>query len=177
MSYRTHASKTSTVHVLSDIAAVPAARRRVVSIVRSWRLPLTQDIVETVELLAGEVIANSVVHVREGCQVTVNWDGARLRVEVDDPGRSHIPLPVSSDLEAESGRGLQLVAMLAQAWGWRSTLNGNSVWFEIGTCSPPQDQASPAPDENEYSFGPAFQRLFASSPRDSPLVGFPRQTA
>ncbi|GHF70079.1 hypothetical protein GCM10018790_54990 [Kitasatospora xanthocidica] len=53
-----------------------------------------------------------------------------LRVSVTD--ESPIPpSPQSTDLLAESGRGLQLVAGLTHRWGVDPQERGKSVWFEL----------------------------------------------
>ncbi|MGW1204986.1 ATP-binding protein [Streptomyces cyaneofuscatus] len=131
MPYRTPASKSASLLVSSEVAAVSDARRQIVATVRHWDQLIAPDAVDTLELLAGEVIANAVVHTGSGCHVTVSWNGARLRVEVEDPGPAlgRPPAVVSSD--AECGRGLQLVECLAARWGSLPTLKGKAVWFEI----------------------------------------------
>ncbi|MFF8695450.1 ATP-binding protein [Streptomyces sp. NPDC015144] len=132
MSFRTHSPKLSYLHVPSALDAVTGARREVVAIVRDWGLPLTRETIETLELLAGEVIANAVVHTGDGCRVTVSWDGARVRLEAEDVTDGLLPQRVPTDLDAESGRGLQLVDGLARSWGCRPTETGKAVWFEVG---------------------------------------------
>ncbi|WP_454366918.1 ATP-binding protein [Streptomyces ambofaciens] len=120
----------------SDVGAVSSARRRVIAIVRDWDVPLVEDMVETLELLASEVVANAVVHTGKGCQVTVSWDGTRVRLEVEDAEGGHLPQRPSDGSYEENGRGLQLVDGLAQRWGSRPTPDGKVVWFEIGSSSP-----------------------------------------
>ncbi|MGW4019948.1 ATP-binding protein [Streptomyces sp. NPDC005009] len=162
MTFRTPASKSLSFRVPSDIGAVSSARRRVVAIVRDWDLPLMEDTVETLELLAGEVIANAVVHTREDCQVTVSWDGLRVRLETEDTKGGHLPEWAPAGLDGESGRGLQLVDGLAQTWGCRPTTGGKAVWFEIGGCSPSTFRPSSAASESDSSFeGGGAQRLVA----------------
>ncbi|MFJ8807640.1 ATP-binding protein [Streptomyces sp. NPDC102490] len=120
----------------SDVGAVSSARRRVIAIVRDWDVPLVEDMVETLELLASEVVANAVVHTGKGCQVTVSWDGTRVRLEVEDAEGGLLPQRPSVGSYEENGRGLQLVDGLAQRWGSRLTPDGKVVWFEIGSRPP-----------------------------------------
>ncbi|WP_406726356.1 ATP-binding protein [Streptomyces sp. GD-15H] len=171
MSFRTTAPKSSSLHVPSDVSSVPSARRRVVAIVRDWDLPLAEDTVETLELLAGEVIANAVVHTGQGCQVTVSWDGTRVRLEAEDAEGGLLPQRASADLDEESGRGLQLVDGLAQAWGTRPTTDGKVVWFEVGSCSPPPFRPSPTACVSDLSFGGARQSVAVAEPGCSVLSG------
>nr|WP_239146478.1 ATP-binding protein [Streptomyces sp. SID10815] len=129
--------QSSCLWVPSDISAVPSARREVVAIVRAWSLPLSQDTVETLELLTGEVIANAVTHTGKGCRVTVSWDGARVRLEAEDEKAGPLAETVPAGTEEESGRGLWLVDCLALAWGCHpSAMGGKTVWFEINGRQP-----------------------------------------
>ncbi|MEV0691610.1 ATP-binding protein [Streptomyces sp. NPDC050388] len=171
MTFRTPAPKSSSFRVPSDIGSVPSARHRVVAIVRTWDLPLAEDTVETLELLAGEVIANAVVHTGEGCQVTMSWDGTRVRLEVEDAEGCLLPQRAPADLDEESGRGLLLVAGLAQRWGVRPTPGGKAVWFEVGSCSPSPSHPSPAARESDLSFGGARQPVAVAEPGCGVLSG------
>ncbi|KES05436.1 hypothetical protein BU52_19535 [Streptomyces toyocaensis] len=168
MTFRTPAPKSSSFRVPSDTGAVSSARRRVVAIVHDWDLPLVEGTVETLELLAGEVIANAVVHTGESCQVTVSWDGLRVRLEAEDTKGGHLPEWVPAGLDGESGRGLQLVDGLAQAWGCRPTTGGKAVWFEIAGCSASTSRPSSAASERDSSFGGGdAQRLVAMAEQRS----------
>lgn len=171
MTFRTPATKSSSLHVPSDTGAVSSARRRVVAIVRDWDVPLAEETVETLELLAGEVIANAVVHTGEGCRVTVSWDGTRVRLEAEDSEGGLLPQRAPADLDEESGRGLQLVEGLAQAWGSRPTTDGKVVWFEVGGCSPSPFRLSPAACESDLSFGGAWQPVAVAEPGCGVLSG------
>ncbi|MFD0225998.1 ATP-binding protein [Streptomyces hirsutus] len=164
MTFRTPVPKSSSFRVPSDIGSVSSARRRVVAIVRDWDLPLAEETVETLELLAGEVIANAVVHTGEGCRVTVSWDGTRVRLEAEDAEGGLLPQRAPADLDEENGRGLQLVAGLAQRWGSRPTTDGKAVWFEIGGCSPSPSRLSPAACESDPSFGGAQRPVAVAEP-------------
>ncbi|MFF9758686.1 ATP-binding protein [Streptomyces caelestis] len=168
MKFRTPSPKSLSFRVPSDTGAVSSARRRVVAIVRDWDLPLVEGTVEALELLAGEVIANAVVHTGEDCQVTVSWDGTCVRLEAEDTKGGHLPGWAPAGLDGESGRGLQLIDCLAQAWGCRPTTGGKTVWFEIGACSPSTSRPSSAASESDSSFGGEdAQRLVAMAEQRS----------
>ncbi|MEU1281110.1 ATP-binding protein [Streptomyces sp. NPDC005805] len=145
MPLRVPAPQSSSLRVPSELGAVSAARREVVAIVRDWDVPLAQETVETLELLAGEVIANAVVHTAKGCRVTVCWDGTRVRLEAEDEEAGPLPGGRSADGEDESGRGLRLVDSLALAWGCHPTVGGKAVWFEVGgrLSSEPRPHGAP----------------------------------
>ncbi|MFC9852895.1 ATP-binding protein [Streptomyces prasinus] len=174
MTFRTPAPKSSSFPVPSDIGSVSSARRRVVAIVRTWDLPLAEDTVETLELLAGEVIANAVVHTGEGCQVTVSWDGSRVRLDAEDAEGPFLPQRAPVDLDGESGHGLQLVAALAWRWGSLPTIAGKAVWFEIGSCSDALSSSRPSPAvcESGLSFEGAQRPVAVAEPGYGVLSGF-----
>ncbi|MEG3627589.1 ATP-binding protein [Streptomyces poriticola] len=127
-------------HTLSvpaeDPAAVPVARRLLLSAVRTWELPLADETLHDLELLAGEAIANAVLHTTGPCSVTVRWTGARLRVEVTDTA-DRLPTRRGLELHAECGRGLTLIAALAESWGSAGTATGKVTWFEVAPAAPP----------------------------------------
>ncbi|MBD0674545.1 ATP-binding protein [Streptomyces sp. CBMA156] len=122
-----------------DGAAVPPARRLVVSIVRSWGVALSGDSLQELELCASEVIANALEHGEARCTVTVRRARDRLRVEVSDP-RPTFDRPAAVP-EATGGRGLLLVDALAHAWGWHPAGTGKVVWFEF--LEPPEGPTGP----------------------------------
>ncbi|WP_279617226.1 ATP-binding protein [Streptomyces albus] len=110
--------------------AVSAARRRIVTVLHSWRVPLSEETLRDVELMSSEVITNAVVHTEATCAVAVRWTGRRVRVEVTDasPGQ---PVVSSSGSDEEHGRGLVLVESLSAAWGTGRVPAGKVVWFEV----------------------------------------------
>ncbi|MFG3101630.1 ATP-binding protein [Streptomyces sp. NPDC048182] len=124
-------------HVPPSRGAVSVARRHVVALVRDWRLPLAEDTVETLELLASEVITNAVLHTSGCCHVTVAWDGNHVRLEAEDTGAGHPArrVPGPGHASGEGGRGLHLVDALACTWGSRPSTVGKVVWFEVGDRS------------------------------------------
>ncbi|MET8541063.1 ATP-binding protein [Kitasatospora sp. NPDC004799] len=116
--------------VPSDGAAVPAARRLVMDIVRFWVVPLSEEALRELELCASEVIANAMEHAKARCTVTVRRVAQRLRVEVADPDPAFERGQAQPG--ATSGRGLILVEGLAHAWGWHPVEGeGKVVWFEF----------------------------------------------
>ena len=94
----------------------------------------TIETIEAARLVTSELATNAIRHADgERYTVDVDIDHGVLRVEIvdDDP-----TLPVESEPEAapdaEGGRGLWLVAALAQRWGVRPTgAGGKAVWFQM----------------------------------------------
>lgn len=130
--------------VQPDEADVVTARRAVARLVREWRAPLTDDLIEDVELLSGEVIANAVRHAQGPCSVQVRWTGVKVRVEVSDTSPVR-PKPRHGSLDAEGGRGLVLVDALAADWGTDDDPAGKVVWFEVGPGARPAPREQPPP--------------------------------
>ncbi|WP_327661951.1 MULTISPECIES: ATP-binding protein [unclassified Streptomyces] len=100
----------------------------------SWALP--QEVRETAELLLSELMTNAYRHAKVPAGREI-WARAiltedRLRVLVTDASAT-LPMPRAVSVEAESGRGLALVAMLADEWGaeGRECGVGKVVWFEL----------------------------------------------
>ncbi|RFC72757.1 ATP-binding protein [Streptomyces sp. AcE210] len=107
----------------------------------SWALP--QEVTDTAELLLSELMTNAYRHAkvpagREIWARTILSED-RLRVLVTDASDT-LPSPRTASLEEESGRGLALVALLADEWGAEGHEGGvgKAVWFELGL---PRNQA------------------------------------
>lgn len=116
--------------VAAAVDAVPSARRQVAALAKGLGLPVSDEALETVELLASEVIANAVLHSGAPCDVAVTRIDERLRIEVTDTDLS-LPSAVEAGPNDESGRGLLLVDALADAWGTQPEPCGKTTWFEI----------------------------------------------
>jgi hypothetical protein len=56
---------------------------------------------------------------------------ARLLVTVEDTGTWSAPRAGSQDRSAAQGRGLALVAAVADAMGYARGFEGSTVWFEL----------------------------------------------
>jgi anti-sigma regulatory factor (Ser/Thr protein kinase)/anti-anti-sigma regulatory factor len=100
----------------------------------AWSLP--QDIRESAELVANELISNAVEHAQTSSRVTVTYTGAVFRIAVHD----YCPVPIRPrpiEIGARRGRGLQLVATLAQTWCVDRHPDGKTVWANLAV-DPPQ---------------------------------------
>jgi anti-sigma regulatory factor (Ser/Thr protein kinase) len=86
-------------------------------------------------LLASELATNAIVHTASGhggtFAVTVKRYPSAVRVEVHDAGSDRVPRLCSRDHQAEEGRGLGLVSLIADRWGHSREHNGRSVFFEL----------------------------------------------
>ncbi|MEU1958426.1 sigma-70 family RNA polymerase sigma factor [Nocardia sp. NPDC019304] len=117
------------------------------------KLPwLSEDQIDTAELLLSEVVANSLRWTQGKVAViataTDTDDTRKTRFTVTDdsevvPERTGMP-----DWDAERGRGGEFVAMLSDAHGATVHENGKSTWFELHGPRG-DDPASPSPDNAE----------------------------
>ncbi|RBQ21339.1 ATP-binding protein [Spongiactinospora rosea] len=85
-------------------------------------------------LVLDELAANAVTHTRSGTTggrfvvALVEAEEGGVRIEVTDEGADTVPAPRHDDMDALSGRGLQIVAALAADWGVRAAGKGRLVW-------------------------------------------------
>lgn len=108
---------------------VPAARHHVLKALAGWGL--TGELVDFVALLANELVTNAVTHCRVShaqVRVALTLDGRDLLLEVSDPDRDRLPVPHRAAPDEEGGRGLALVAALADDWGHRKDPFTKCVW-------------------------------------------------
>ena len=109
-------------------AAAATARGQVRATVLTWDVPVD---VSVAVLLASELVTNAIRH-EEGETVTlvIALAGGQLRVEVHGTSRC-MPVPVAGPVDAETGRGLMLVAGLSDEWGFYRTPMGKAVYFTL----------------------------------------------
>jgi serine phosphatase RsbU (regulator of sigma subunit)/PAS domain-containing protein/anti-sigma regulatory factor (Ser/Thr protein kinase) len=111
-----------------DASNAAAARRFAADVLVAWGLG---HLVDTARLLLGEIITNAVQHTVGDVAVRLSLSGPRLRVEVRD-NSDRVPDLQVAEPDAESGRGLQIVATLADDWGHEQAgPGGKVVWFEL----------------------------------------------
>lgn len=112
------------------------ARRVAVAQLAQWRLPY-----ETAEQVVAELAANAALHGRlpgRDFRLTLSANERRLRIEVTDARAERLPgVPRPVEGDAESGRGLLLVAALADRWGVTSgPFPAKTVWAEVEVTGP-----------------------------------------
>lgn len=96
------------------------------------RRPCWAGLTEVVTLLTSELVTNAIRHAHSPCTVQLTATDGTVRVEVLDDS----PMPVSLrhvEPEAESGRGIELVDVLAGTWGMAPKPPGKAVWFDVST--------------------------------------------
>ncbi|WP_327189483.1 ATP-binding protein [Streptomyces xinghaiensis] len=97
-----------------------------------WGLP---ELVDVAQLCVSELVTNVIRHVGIGTPtgLTVSMRDTNLRLAVHDPDSRSLPVQRPADTEAESGRGLSLIAALAEAWGVEPGPSGKTTWCELAT--------------------------------------------
>ncbi|MEV6703302.1 ATP-binding protein [Streptomyces sp. NPDC051453] len=115
-----------------DLTSVARARRLVITQLGHWDLPEPAD---TAELLVSEVVTNALRHTRGPLRLNLQVRGSRLRCEVEDTAAGG-PMRRFVDVDSESGRGIELLDLLAEAWGTTDTATGKTIWFELPSGSP-----------------------------------------
>ncbi|MGA5200652.1 ATP-binding SpoIIE family protein phosphatase [Streptomyces variegatus] len=109
----------------SDPAAVAEARSLVGGQLAAWGL---DDAVFTTELIVSELVTNAIRYGRDPVELRLIRDTA-LTCEVSD-GSSTSPHLRRARVFDEGGRGLLIVAQLAEHWGTRHTRAGKVIWAE-----------------------------------------------
>jgi anti-sigma regulatory factor (Ser/Thr protein kinase) len=114
--------------------AVTAARLYVRDLLSGQPL----EVVQAAELLTSELAANSVRHASSEFEVAIDSRDP-IRIEVSDSGEGR-PKVLYPPPRTPTGRGMQIVERIADAWGIRTTTDGKTVWF---TLSPVRMQGRP----------------------------------
>jgi anti-sigma regulatory factor (Ser/Thr protein kinase) len=83
------------------------------------------------ESVFGELAANAVRHGRGPVMVTVQLGCGAVRCDVRDGSWRAPRCQRAWPAEREGGRGMVIVAALADDWGMRRHLLGKTIWFEI----------------------------------------------
>jgi len=92
-----------------------------------------EDVVPDAGLIVSELATNALVHAGTGFKVTVEVGDDAVLLRVAD-GSAHPPVLGELGLEETSGRGLGIVAALADAWGVTPEPDGGkSVWATLST--------------------------------------------
>jgi anti-sigma regulatory factor (Ser/Thr protein kinase) len=121
------------VRLRAEPVAVPEARSQVRAAIRSWGVSVDP---EDAVLLTSELVTNAIRH-EPGQAVTlvITLSCGQLRIDVHDTSHT---LPAVADVpaDAETGRGLLLVAALSADWGCYPTPTGKAVYFTLACQAP-----------------------------------------
>ncbi|WSB27766.1 ATP-binding protein [Streptomyces sp. NBC_01788] len=129
---------------------------------RRWGLPT-----EPANHLVAELAANAITHGRvpgRDFRLTLYVIGDTLRIEVADTRGDRLPAPQQLAEDAESGRGLLIVAALADRWGVsEDRFPRKRVWAEL-RCSPP----APTPTGSGAEGGLFSKNSWEKEPHQAP---------
>ncbi|MBB1257842.1 ATP-binding protein [Streptomyces alkaliterrae] len=149
------------------------ARRLVSHRLNKWGHPYTTPVNETLTLIAAELSANAVRHGRvpgRDFYLQLTMVDKTFRVEVTDTRAEKQPpsTPRVLDPTSESGRGLHLVAALADDWGVtpRPAAPGKTVWAELRVQAgghPHTHREAPCPEGSASTYKADAEPLPATS--------------
>ena len=109
-------------------ASVGVARR----FVRDLLDGADEDTLDTLLLLASELVTNAILHAHTPVELGICVDGGRALVCVADRMPNTEPLtPRDHSRDRPGGRGLALVADLSDDWGTTAFTGGKTVWFTL----------------------------------------------
>ncbi|MFI9611218.1 ATP-binding protein [Streptomyces sp. NPDC052023] len=115
----------------------------------TWQMPL-----DPAEHIVAELANNAAIHGRvpgRSFRLLLYVVGTTLRIEVTDTRGDQLPRPQPTTPDSEAGRGLTLVAALANRWGVTQGLPPRkTVWAELDLTAP----AQPAPKPDAPYSGP-----------------------
>ena len=104
------------------------ARGQVRATIEAWEVPVDTSVAI---LLTSELVTNAVRHeTRDTITLVITCGYGQLHVDVHDTS-CELPVPVDGPLDAETGRGLILVAGLSSSWGYYRTSTGKAVYFAL----------------------------------------------
>jgi anti-sigma regulatory factor (Ser/Thr protein kinase) len=109
-----------------DISAPKIARHWLVD---HYAVAFDQAELDTLRLLASELVSNAVRHGRGAIKLRAELDDCRLLVEVTDDGGGFHWSPPGPNAGQTNGWGLCIVADEAARWGMDDT--AAHVWFEL----------------------------------------------
>jgi anti-sigma regulatory factor (Ser/Thr protein kinase) len=131
------------------------------------------DVCDSVTLIASELASNSVRHAASGFEIRIERHPDRIQIEVEDDGGGE-PVLRSPGPTDTSGRGLQIVTALADAWGVipKPDAPGKTVWAMI-ILRTTEDAESRRADTDALE---GHRRRSGSGPSESSLMLRPLST-
>ena len=115
-----------------DLDPVPSSVGIARSFVADMLVALDQDNRDIALLLTSELVTNAILHARTPVQLGVLVDDVHALVCVADRlGEGPALVARSHSGHRPGGRGLALVADLAETWGTTTYTGGKTVWFVL----------------------------------------------
>ncbi|MFG2874159.1 SpoIIE family protein phosphatase [Streptomyces sp. NPDC048337] len=121
-----HSDKVVVLDLSSDPSVVADARRHATDQLTAWGL---EEASFVTELLVSELVTNAIRYGEPPVQLRLIHESTTLICEVSDASNT-APHMRRARIFDEGGRGLLLVAQLAQRWGTRHAPIGKTIWAE-----------------------------------------------
>jgi anti-sigma regulatory factor (Ser/Thr protein kinase) len=116
------------VTLAAEPASAGAARSQVQATIQAWEIPVEASIAV---LLTSELVTNAIRHEKgDTLTLAITCAYGQLHVDVHDTS-CMLPVPMDGPPDAETGRGLVLVASLSSSWGYYRTTTGKAVYFTL----------------------------------------------
>ena len=131
-------SRSANTHsIVTDLApepqSAPLARKAVRDVLSGSPLA---GLLDAAELCVSELVTNAVLHAGTAIQLEVGYAASIVRLGVRDQS-PNAPMLVRHTETASTGRGLAMVAAVADAWGVvQHNGSGKTVWCELSEHSP-----------------------------------------
>lgn len=111
----------------NDLTSPSVARRSIAEFAAAHGL--RGQATDSVVLIASEMVTNAIVHGTEPVVMMVTFRESVMAVEVadGDPYAGSVRLRAAGNPEP-GGRGLRIIALLADRWGVRPSRHGKTVW-------------------------------------------------
>jgi hypothetical protein len=131
-----------------DVApsSVRRARHWAADLMTQSNPPRDSDLVDAVILLVSELVTNAIravsrlgaapdsqpaIGVKHRVWLAISSSLDLVRIEVHDTAFTPVPPSHHPDDFEESGRGLEVISVLATEWGWSQEPLGKMVWCEL----------------------------------------------
>lgn len=113
---------------------------------------VTAERLEAIELMVSELATNCVRHTDGGFELRITQRWGEIRVEATDRGAGEpsVRSPAPTD---PTGRGLQIIDMLSDAWGYHHHPEaGKTVWFTLSApATAPGPGSGPAHEQRDLA--------------------------
>lgn len=130
----------------SDPAEVGRARGWARARLAGAGIGAREPLAETLVLLVSELVTNAVVHTGRPAVLRLLVPDRQLseavRIEVADACGCP-PRQRQAEADDACGRGLELVAGLANRWGWQRLGGGKHIWCELDLSAGPVEPVAP----------------------------------
>jgi anti-sigma regulatory factor (Ser/Thr protein kinase) len=123
-----------TVYAAVVLPGVPESVREARAMVRRQLTP--GDAAEAAALCVSELVTNAIAYTRSGLPggsfaVSVQAGPGGVVIRVRDGGARTRPVLADPEPAVEHGRGLAIVAAVADEWGTEPAAAGRATWFRI----------------------------------------------